>query len=366
MGRTGEVPIDRVDVSVFRIPTEEPESDGTLSWDHTTMVLVEPSAGGKKGIGYTYADTATAALIRETLAPRLAGHDAFATAAAFRSMVTSVRNLGRPGISAMAISAVDNALWDLRSKLLGAPLVRVLGAAREEAKAYGSGGFTSYTIEELQAQLGGWASAGMEMVKMKVGRDAGADPARAKAAREAIGEEVQLFVDANGGYGTKQAIGMAEVFHDLGVTWFEEPVPADDLAGLRYLRDRCPGNMDVAAGEYGYEIGYFRRMAKAGAVDVLQADITRCGGVTGMLRVAAICEAFRLPLSTHCAPSQHVHPACAIEALRHVEYFHDHVRIEGMLLDGAAKAERGVLRPDLGREGMGIALKRADAERWRV
>ncbi len=363
----GDAPIERIDVSVYRIPTEkQPESDGTLTWDHTTAVVVEAVAGGLTGLGYTYADAATGLVIRETLAPRLLGMDATAIPAAWQTMVGAVRNLGSRGIAAMAISAVDAALWDLDARLLGLPLSRLLGQARERVPVYGSGGFTSYTLDELRDQLGRWSGEGMRMVKMKVGRDPDADVARVAAAREAIATDVELFVDANGAYRRKQALAKAEEFARFGVRWFEEPVTSDDLDGLRLLRDRAPASMDIAAGEYGYDQGYFRRMLSAGAVDVLQADATRCCGITGFVAAAALCRAHHVPLSAHCAPSLHVHLGCALPEVKHLEYFFDHVRIEAMLFEGAPQAREGSLRPDFGKPGMGLDLKRADAERWRT
>jgi L-alanine-DL-glutamate epimerase-like enolase superfamily enzyme len=280
-------------------------------------------------------------------------------------MVRAIRNLGRPGIASMAISAVDNALWDLKGRLLDVPLVRLLGDARTSVPVYGSGGFTSYSIAELTAQLRGWVEEGIGMVKMKIGRHARSDAARVRAAREAIGAAA-LFVDANGGYSRKQALALAGAFAEEDVTWFEEPVSSDDLAGLRVMRDRAPARMDITAGEYGYDAGYFRAMLEAGAVDVLQADATRCAGITGFMRAAALCDAFHLPLSSHCAPSLHVHPCCAATPVRHLEYFFDHVRIEQMLFDGAARARDGVLEPDRSRPGLGLAFRRADAARYAV
>jgi L-alanine-DL-glutamate epimerase-like enolase superfamily enzyme len=173
-----------------------------------------------------------------------------------------------------------------------------------------------------------------------------------------------LFVDANGAYSRKQALEQAQAFAESGVSWFEEPVPSDDLAGLRLLRDHAPAGMEITAGEYGYDLVYFRRMLEAGAVDVLQADATRCAGITGFARAAALCEAFGLPLSSHCAPSIHLHPCCAVAPVRHLEYFHDHVRIEGMLFDGVQSPVQGMLYPDLSRPGLGLELKRTDAERY--
>ena len=244
------------------------------------------------------------------------------------------------------------------------PLVTLLGAVRPAIDVYGSGGFTSYSIDQLQAQLGGWANGGIGAVKMKVGRDPLTDPERVGAARQAIGPDVDLFVDANGAYDRKRAVGQAEQFAAHHVCWFEEPVSSDDLDGLRLLRDRVPADMEIAAGEYGYDVQYFRRMVDA--VDVLQADATRCGGITGFLRAAAICDAHGRPLSAHTAPSVHVHPCCAASRVRHLEYFHDHVRIERMFFDGALAPIDGELRPDRSRPGLGIELKAADVERFAV
>ena len=359
--------IESLGVGTYVIPTDAPESDGTFEWDRTTTVVVEVAAGGVTGLGYTYADRATAAVVHDALAPVVTGQDAFATSALHARMVARVRNLGRAGIASMAISAVDVALWDLRARLLGAPLAGLLGWARPAIAAYGSGGFTSYSVERLQQQLGGWAAAGLRFVKMKVGRDPGADPLRVRAARAAIGPDVQLFVDANGAYARQQALAMAGAFAASGVAWFEEPVSSDDLDGLRLIRDGLRGRMDVAAGEYGYDPFYFRRMLEAGAVDVLQADATRCGGVTGMLAAHALADAHGLPLSAHCAPALHTHLGCALTRMRHLEYFHDHQRIEGMLFEGVVTPDRaGHLVPDAGRPGLGLTLKRRDAARFAV
>jgi L-alanine-DL-glutamate epimerase-like enolase superfamily enzyme len=353
--------IENIGVSCYTIPTETPESDRTLSWTTTTLVLVEAQAGGEKGIGYSYADVATGKLVESLLSDVVKGTNAFDVPGAHQLMVRRIRNLGRPGITSMAISAVDNALWDLKSRLLDVSLLDLLGAVRESAMIYGSGGFTSYSIAELQKQLGDWAAQGVKMVKMKIGREPAADFDRVRAAREAIGPLVELYVDANGAYSRKQALAQAEHFAELDVRWFEEPVSSDDLEGLRLLRDRAPAGMNIAAGEYGYDICYFRRMLAAGAVDVLQADATRCGGITGFLQAGILCEAFELPFSFHCAPAVHLAAACALPAFWVGEYFFDHARIENMLFDGVAQPINGALKPDRSRSGCGLEFKRADA-----
>lgn len=358
--------IEKLEVAAYTIPTDYPEADGTYQWKATTMVATHVSAGGQVGFGYSYADTATATLIHDLLAGVVTSRDALDTPGAWLAMVAAIRNLGRPGVSSMAISAVDTALWDLKAKLLGLPLCLLLGRVRDEVPVYGSGGFTSYPIERLQEQLGGWAREGIPRVKMKIGTHPEDDVARVRAAREAIGPDVALYVDANGAYTRVQALAQAERFAELGVVWFEEPVSSDDLEGLRFIRDRAPAGMTIAAGEYGYDQWYFRRMLDAGAVDTLQADATRCAGFTGFLRAATLADAHDTPLSAHCAPALHTHPCAAIHHLSPIEYFHDHVRIERMLLDGAPEPQHGALRPDLSRPGHGLELKRADAARYAV
>ena len=361
-----DVTIDRIDARAYRVPTEAPESDGTAEWESTTLILAEVSGGGQQGIGYSYASPSAAELIRGQLAGIVRGASALDVGRAQSAMNRVVRNIGRPGVAASAIAAVDIALWDLKARILDVPLVQLLGQVREQVPAYGSGGFTSYPLEKLYEQMSNWAREGLTMMKMKIGRQPEKDAERIRTAREAIPEEAQLFVDANGAYARKQALAKACEFAACNVIWFEEPVSSDDLEGLRFLREHAPPGMEIAAGEYGYDVTYFRRMLEAGAVDVLQADATRCGGITGFVQAGALCEAFHVPLSAHTAPSVHQHLCCVLESARHVEYFHDHVRLEQMLFDGAARARRGQLRPDLSRPGLGLEFKRADANKYLV
>jgi L-alanine-DL-glutamate epimerase-like enolase superfamily enzyme len=364
--RGHSVPIEDLRVSAFTIPTDSPEADGTYEWDSTTIVIVEVAGGGKQGLGYTYADSAKAKLIDEKLKQVVIGRDAMAVQAAWLAMLHSIRNLGRPGICAMAISAVDTALWDLKARLLDLPLVTLFGQVRDALPIYGSGGFTNYSNKQFQNQLCGWVEQGIPRVKMKIGRDAKIDRQRVAVARKAIGEDIDLFVDANGAYSGKQAVAQARAFEQFGVSWFEEPVSSDDLENLRFVRNSAPANMEIAAGEYGYDIDHFRRMLDVGAVDVLQADATRCCGFTGFLQAATLCDARHVRLSSHCAPALHTHIGCAAPAVRHAEYFHDHVRIERMIFDGIVEPRTGALRPGLDKPGLGLTLKRADAQKGAI
>jgi L-alanine-DL-glutamate epimerase-like enolase superfamily enzyme len=359
--------IEGLDVSAYRVPTEGgPESDGTARWDSTTLVLVEIHAAGQTGMGYTFADEATASVIHRELRGVLEGADALETGRRFADLQAAIRNMGRDGIASMAISAVDIALWDLRGKVLEAPVYALIGAARPAAPIYGSGGFTSYPVERLRAQLQSWADAGISRVKMKVGSDPSADVARVTEARRAIGDRTELFVDANGAYSRKEALHFARAFAEAGVTWFEEPVYHQDFEGLREVRERTPAGMDVSAGEYGYGLYHFWRMLQAKTVDCLQADATRCGGFSGLLAVDGLCQTAMMPLSTHCAPHLHLHAALGCKTLRHMEYFFDHVRIERMFFDGASDPIDGTLEPDPARPGIGLHFRRADARRYQL
>ncbi|MDX1583043.1 MAG: enolase C-terminal domain-like protein [Thermoanaerobaculia bacterium] len=363
---TSGLTIDEVSVGAWKVPTDLPESDGTLEWDSTTIIIVECRAGDTTGIGYSYTHAAAAQLIDDELADAIEGQDPLNVNRCWIEMVKSIRNLGRAGISSSAIAAVDVALWDLKGKLLGLPVYRLIGAVREEVPVYGSGGFTSYDDGELCAQLSSWIEEGIEMVKMKVGREPDRDVDRVAIARDAIGDDPDLFVDANGAYDRKEALTLAEEFAKHGVSWFEEPVSSNDLEGLRLLRDRAPVSMDVTSGEYAYDLARFREMLLAGAVDVMQPDATRCAGITGFMAAAELCRAFEIPVSAHTAPSIHMHLGCSTLNFRHLEYFHDHVRIEKMFFDGFRSQADGVMKPDHDRPGLGIDFQRSDAEPYRT
>jgi L-alanine-DL-glutamate epimerase-like enolase superfamily enzyme len=315
------------------------------------------------GLGYTYGDLSVGKFIESKLGGVVEGSDALSPPAALAAMQAGIRNAGRPGVGAMAVSAVDIALWDLKARLLGVPLADALPRFHEAVPIYGSGGFTSYSVEQLQEQLGGWVAQGITRVKMKVGREPGKDGERVKAAREAIGAGTELMVDANGAYARKQALYWAERFAGEGITYLEEPVSSEDREGLRLLRDHGPGGLAIAAGEYEWTLPQLADLA--GCVDVLQADVTRCGGITNLLRADGICKGRQVPFSAHCAPAISAHACCAVETLAHLEYFHDHVRVEGMLFDGVLQPEEGgYLRPDPERPGLGLELKRSEAEKY--
>jgi L-alanine-DL-glutamate epimerase-like enolase superfamily enzyme len=358
--------IEHCEVSAFVVPTDFPESDGMAEWNSTTLILVELGAGKNSALGYSYASESCVPLIREKLFPIVRGKNPFSLSALRNEMNSVVRNFGRHGICSSAIAAVEIALWDLKAKVLDLPLVKLLGAVREKIPVYGSGGFTSYSEKQLSKQFENWVGEGISMVKMKIGREPERDETRVKSARKAIGEKIKLFVDANGAFTPKQALNFAEKFSEQNVTWFEEPVSSDDLCGLNFLRERAPAKIEIAAGEYNYDLWQAQKMLEARAVDVLQADATRCG-VTGFLQMATLCDAFQIPLSAHTSPALHAHLCCAANRARHVEYFHDHVRIEQMFFDGATtKHKNGFLQPDFSQPGLGLEFKRKNAAKFQI
>ncbi len=354
--------VEGLEVTAYEVPTDQPESDGTLEWDSTTAIVVEASNGREHGIGYTYGDRSVKTLVESKLRDVVRGADAMRPPTVWVEMRRALRNAGQPGAGAMAVSAVDMALWDLKARLLGLPLADALPRFRDSVQVYGSGGFTSYDADALREQAGGWVRAGMRSVKIKVGRDPHADPERIKVVRDVIGPNVELMVDANGAYGSvAEALEHAERFRELGVVWLEEPLPNDDLEGLSRLRRERPAGIEIAGGEYNWSLFDAERLLSAGAVDVLQSDVTRCGGVTELLRIDGVCRAHGVPFSAHCAPAASAHAGCAMESLKHLEYFHDHVRVESLLFEGTLEPQGGCLEPDARRLGLGLELSSGSA-----
>jgi L-alanine-DL-glutamate epimerase-like enolase superfamily enzyme len=360
------VRLQKLSASAYKIPTATPEADGTFKWDHTTLVLVEIEAGGKTGIGYTYSDPSAAFLIDRTLKKLLANKNVLDIPAINGLLIRHIRNNGTCGITMMAVSAIDNALWDLKAKLFDVPLFVLLGKAKDKMLLYGSGGFTNYTDKELQQQFCDWQEKGIRHLKMKIGSDPSKDAERIKAARDVSDEKTEIFVDANGAYTVKQALNLAQQFSQYNVTWFEEPVSSDNLQGLSFIKTHAPSSINIAAGEYGYNLPYFHSMLKADAIDILQADATRCGGISGFLKIGHLAEANQIPFSSHCAPSVHLHAALSLSSFFIAEYFFDHVRIENMLFDGISPPANGCLMPDPTRPGTGIELKHNEAEKFRI
>jgi L-alanine-DL-glutamate epimerase-like enolase superfamily enzyme len=363
--RLANTVVERLEADAFTVPTDAPEADGTIAWDSTTAVVVRAHADGVVGTGWTYGAAAVADLVRAELAPLVEGNSPLDVRSRWLDLAQALRNVGRRGPGSMALSAVDCALWDLRARLLGVPLHRLLGSGRDSVPVYGSGGFTTYGDDRMVDQLRGWADRGCSAVKIKIGESwgtcEGRDLERVSVARGAVGDDVDLFVDANGAYSVGQATRVGARLDELGVTWFEEPVSSDDVAGLRTVRDAVAA--DVAAGEYADHVDAARELCAGEAVDCLQLDVTRIGGITALLRAAAVAEAHHLDVSAHCAPHLSAASFAALPNLRHLEYFHDHVRVERLLFDGVPDVVDGCLPLDPEAPGHGLTLRPDAAQR---
>ncbi len=360
------ISINKVDARAYTIPTQTPESDGTIKWSSTTLVLVTLHAGDKEGIGYSYTHLSMVSVIKNVLAEVILQQNCFDISLLNQGMIAAVRNLGASGLAMMAVSAVDNALWDLKAKILDLPLVKLLGMNESKMLLYGSGGFTSYTEKQTADQFEVWAKMGITNFKMKVGRNPLQDEERVKAARNVIGRDANLFVDANGAFHAKEAVTYGSIFSKYNVSWYEEPVTSDNLSGLHFVREHSPSPVRIAAGEYGFSLPYFHSMLSAGAVDILQADATRCGGISNFLKVGAMAAAEYIPFSSHCAPLQHLHAALATPGFYIAEYFFDHERIENMLFETSHKVKEGCMHPDLSRSGIGATFKYEAAKKYEV
>jgi L-alanine-DL-glutamate epimerase-like enolase superfamily enzyme len=361
--------IDDVSAAAYRIPTPGPQADGTLTWDATTLVVARVRCGDTDGLGWTYADAACVDLIQGVLATAVRGRPALDVPAAWLAMQRQVRNLGRVGLVSCAMSAVDTALWDAAARLLNLPLCRLLGRVHDSVDIYGSGGFITDNADRIVPEVLEWVQTRrIPRVKIKIGerwgREVAHDIERIRLARKAIGPDAELYADANGAYPVGTAIRVADLLAEHDVTWFEEPVSSDDLAGLRHVRAAAAA--DVTAGEYGYDLPYFARMLDADAVDCLQVDVSRCGGYTEWHRVAALAAARNIEVSGHCAPNLTAPIAAATPNFRHIEWFADHDRIEGKLFDGALNPDGGSVSPQLRDPGNGLSFKDVDAEPNRI
>ena len=267
-----------------------------------------------------------------------------------------------------AASAIDIGLWDLKAKALGLPLYRLLGAFTDTVPIYGSGGWTDFSEQELVAEMTGHVEQGIKAVKMKIGKDMGKsereDIERVAAVRKAVGDDVALYVDVNSGYYAKQAIYMCKEFEQYQVGWIEEPVLADDLTGLAEIRRAV--SIPVATGEEEYTKQGFKELISGGAVDIVQPDVQRIGGVTEWMKVARLAEAFGLPMAPHAAQLVHLHVACAIPNLKAVEYMNHYLEADRLWYTEFPEPRDGMWSPYPDKPGLGLELDPYAVDRWSV
>ncbi len=237
---------------------------------------------GVEGLGTGTGGPAVRAVIERNLKDLLVGEDPFAIERLWEAMFWRVRGFGRKGVAFGAISCIDVALWDLKAKALGVPLYRLLGTYRDSVPIYGSGGWTHFNERDLIEEQSSYVERGIPRIKMKVGKDFGRsereDVQRLAAVRKAVGDDVEIYIDANNGYYAKQAITMARRFEEFNVGWFEEPVLADDIEGLAAVAKAT--SIPIATGEHEYTKFGFKDLIARGGADIVQPDVGRVGGVT--------------------------------------------------------------------------------------
>ena len=313
---------------------------------------------GLEGLGTGDGGRTAQLLINESLKPLLIGQDPLRIEKLWDDMFWRLRGVGRKGLAFAAISAVDIALWDLKAKYFNVPLYELLGAYTDSVPIYGSGGWTHFSVDELVAEQLGYVERGMKSVKMKVGKDFGQsekeDIARLAAVREAVGDEIEILIDANNGYYAKQAIRMAREFAPYRVGWFEEPVLADDIEGLAVIARAI--DIPVATGEHEYSKYGFRELIARGGADIAQPDIGRVGGVTEWMKVAHLAHAFNLPVAPHAFQVVHLHVTCATPNLRIVEYLGASEEFDRLAYTEFPEPVDGMWSPNPDKPGLGLEL----------
>jgi L-alanine-DL-glutamate epimerase-like enolase superfamily enzyme len=364
------VKIIDVRTTVLRAPELPGIQDATIRHPERgrggLFVHVDTDAGlSGFGVG---SGTGTRAVIHEVLKPLLIGQDPLGHEKLWDDMFWRVRGFGRKGVAFQAISAVDIALWDLKAKHFGVPLYKLLGPYTDSVPIYGSGGWTSFSEDELVREQVGYVERGIPRVKMKVAKDFGhseiEDLQRLKAVRKAVGDSVEIYVDANNGFYAKQAIGFARRMQEFNVGWFEEPVLADDIAGLAAIARAI--DIPVATGEHEYTKFGFKELIAAGGADIVQPDVGRVGGVTEWLKVAHLAHAFNLPVAPHAVQLVHLHLACCTPNLKVVEYLGTSEETDRLFYAELPELRDGMWSPFPDRPGLGLELSPQAVERYAV
>lgn len=353
--------IQRVTATLVASPVVYGFKDATRSVETVGMCVVEVTTNqGLTGIGVTYHEVggeSIKSLIDCYYAPKIIGRSPFETEVIWEELFHYARGVGRKGLSFCALSAVDIALWDLKGKILNMPLYKLLGGKKKSVPIYASGGWTSYTDDELVDEALEMVSRGYKAIKLKVGVDGGrnvnADIRRCKKVREAIGPDIEFYVDANNAFHAADAIYLGNSIREYGVTLFEEPVFADDIPGLAKFASSC--DIPLGTGEHEYTKFGARDLLIHNAVDYLQMDATRCGGYTEMLKVAALSQAWNIALAPHAMEYVHMHIVSAMPNAMFLERLFLFEDITHRVFVDAPKPVAGMLEiPDS--PGLGLTL----------
>jgi L-alanine-DL-glutamate epimerase-like enolase superfamily enzyme len=303
--------ISKVDVHLVSSEVPAGIADSTRKVETLGFAIVRVTTDqGLEGIGVTYHEVggeATRELIRRNMAPRLIGRDPLETEVLWQEFFHYLRGVGRKGLSFCALSAIDIALWDLKGKIAGLPVYRLLGGTRSRMPVYASGGWTSYDDDQLVAEMKSMVARGYAIIKMKVGFDGGRkinrDVVRVRKVRDAVGPDIRILVDANNCFDAATAVQLANRIRECDITLFEEPVFADDIPGL--ARFRRGTDIPLATGEHEYTKFGVRDLLLAEAADIVQVDGARVGGYTEMLKCAALTQAWNVGFAPHAM--EHIH-----------------------------------------------------------
>jgi L-alanine-DL-glutamate epimerase-like enolase superfamily enzyme len=313
-------------VQLVRVPVDPPRGDAIQKFDALELPIVElVDAGGRRGIGFGYTigtgGTAIAALLRDQLLPSLAGVDARAIAGVMQRLVKSIHALTPGCMSSTALAAIDVALWDLAGHRTNTPLHLLLGGAKDRIRLYNTHvGWLNRPLDEMvDLSVRAVRRDGFTALKLKVGKpDADEDAERVAKVREAVGRGVTLMIDANQSWTIDQAISRMRRLEPFDLYWIEEPLDATDLDG--YARLGVHTTVARAGGESLYTPASFHASVRRGALDILQPDVARIGGLTGALEVCHVAAAANLPVAPHVSPELSVTIACAVPNSVFVEY----------------------------------------------
>jgi len=305
--------IEEVRTDWLRIPLSQPIADSTHVLRFIDLILVEIRAGDHVGTSYMlsfdYAPALLKGIVDQELKRHVLGQPADAIRAVYQRNLAATEYIGREGVAMWGISAIDVALWDLLARRLGVPAAVLFGQNTTAVPVYGSGGWLSYTDEQLADEVAGYVARGFAGVKLKVGGDEDRDVERVHAVRRAVGPNCMLMVDANQALTLEKAVRLARRLEDCRLDWFEEPFPKDDIESYVQLANRT--EIPLAAGEREFGTQGFRRLLTARAISVVQPDLLRAGGVTGWRLVAELAEINLLRIAPHFYREYDLHLAAS-------------------------------------------------------
>jgi len=319
---------------------------------------------GITGVSITYGGSLTKVLIEDTLKPMVIGEDPLNSERIWEKMYWATLQYGRRGAAISAISTVDIAIWDLKGKIFNLPVHRLLGGHRDTVPSYVTGVDLHYTNDELVEEVTDYVRSGFKMIKIKLGRkDPNEDLERVKLVREAIGPNIDLALDVNNGWSLHTAMRMAKKFEEYDIYWLEEPILADEIENLAKLARET--SIPIAVGENHYTKWEFRQLMEQGSAEVVQADIGKCGGVTEFIKIAAMADAYGLPICPHHTEYIDVALVAAVPNGLFHECVHEFFEPMGKLFINPIIPKNGEISPS-SKPGFGIELNDKIIERWKV